>query len=229
MRRTEIRLPQNVFFQGKRVAKRSASVESSRRSGGRRLGVAGEVEEFEDFAAETEEVGAVAFAGTVEIYFYSAFHTPRTGGHDDDAVAHVDGFVDVMGDEDHGGAAGIPEAENFILHAHAGEGIESAEGFVEKKDFGMIDESAGEGDALSHAAGEMMGKGGGESFEADEPHEVIYFAALFAKDAAGDQASFDIAADSEPGEKIRILKDEAAFRAGAGDLFGANPEFAGVG
>ena len=81
---------------------------------------------------------------------------PGRGRHDDDAVAHVNRFVDVVGDEQHGGAARLPEAQHFILHAHAGKGVERAERFVEQQNFGMIDQGAGQRHALGHAAGEMV-------------------------------------------------------------------------
>jgi hypothetical protein len=58
-----------------------------------------------------------------------------------------------VGDEKHRGAARLPETEDFVLHAHASESIESAEGFVEEQNFWMIDEGASESDALGHAAG----------------------------------------------------------------------------
>ena len=81
---------------------------------------------------------------------------PGRGRHDDDAVAHVDRFVDVVGDEEHRRAARLPEPQHFVLHPHAGEGVERAERFVEQQDFGVIDQRAGERDALGHAAGEMV-------------------------------------------------------------------------
>ena len=82
-----------------------------------------------------------------------AIDSPGRRGHDDDAIAHVDCFVDVVGDEQHRGAALLPQAQHFILHPHAGEGVERAERFVEQENFGMIDECAGKRDALGHAAG----------------------------------------------------------------------------
>ena len=53
--------------------------------------------------------------------------------------------------------------KHFILHPHAGEGVERAERFIEQEDFGMIDQRPGEGGALGHAAGEMMRIGVGET------------------------------------------------------------------
>ena len=40
-----------------------------------------------------------------------------------------------MGDQEHGGAARLPESQHFVLHAHAGEGVERAERFVEQENF----------------------------------------------------------------------------------------------
>ena len=103
-----------------------------------------------------------AISGTINIHRDHPIHSTGTGGHDDDAVAHVDRFIDVVGDQEHRGAAGLPEAQHFVLHSHAREGIECAERFVEEENLGMIDQRARQGDALSHAAGKMVRKGVGE-------------------------------------------------------------------
>ena len=104
--------------------------------------MAGKMQVFEDFNSVAEEVGIVTFAGAIEINLDCALDASGAGAHNDNSVAHVDGFVDIVGDEDHGGAASFPKAKDFILHAHAGEGIESAEGFIEQKDLGVVDEGA---------------------------------------------------------------------------------------
>ena len=75
----------------------------------------------------------------------------------------------------------LPEAQHFILHPHAGEGVERAERFVEEKDFRMIDQRSRQGDALGHAAGKMMRISIGKCFEPDEAHEVVHFASFFAQ------------------------------------------------
>ncbi len=105
---------------------------------------------------------------------------PGRWRHDDDAVAHVNGFVDVMRNEQHGGPAGLPKAQDFILHPHAGEGVERAERFIEQKNFGMIDQGASQGDALRHAAGKMMRIGIGETLPSPQAHEFVHFMAFFA-------------------------------------------------
>ena len=75
------------------------------------------------------------------------------GGHDNDAVAHIDGFIDVVSNQEHGRAASLPEAQHLILHAHACEGVEGPQGLVEEKNFWMIDQRPRQSDPLGHAAG----------------------------------------------------------------------------
>ncbi|MNL86796.1 hypothetical protein D3C87_2156590 [compost metagenome] len=55
-----------------------------------------------------------------------------------------------------------------MLQAYAGEGVEGAEGFVEEQDLGLIDQRAGDGGALRHAAGKLMRVGVFEAFEVDQ-------------------------------------------------------------
>ena len=52
--------------------------------------------------------------------------------------------------------ARLPEAQHFVLHPHAGKGVERAKWFVEEKNLGMIDQGARQGDPLGHAAREMV-------------------------------------------------------------------------
>ena len=186
------------------------------------------MQQLQNLAAQAEKFCAVAQPRARERDGEDALDAAGARGHQHDAVAHVEGFVDVVRDEEHGGAAGLPEAEHFVLQAHAGEGVERAERFVEEQDFRMVDERAGEGHALGHAAGEMMGKGVGETFQSHEAHELVHLAALFVEHAAGDEAGLDIAAHGEPREKIRVLENEAALGARRGDGFGADPQLPGV-
>ncbi len=58
--------------------------------------------------------------------------------------------------------------------------------------------------------------------EADQPHELVDFIALFMQYAARDQSGLNIAANGQPREKVRILKNEAALRAGLSDRLGTD-------
>ena len=110
----------------------------------------------------------VAVAGARDVDFDHFADTAGVGIEHEDAVAEEDGFIEVVGDEDDGDVDIFPDVEEVGLHLAAGLGIEGAEGFVHEEDAGLIGESAGDGDALFHAAGELLGVGGFEFGEADE-------------------------------------------------------------
>jgi hypothetical protein len=52
---------------------------------------------------------------------------------------------------------------------------------------------------------------------------------FFAQNPASDEPSLDVAADAEPREEIRILKNQAAFLAWAGDRVRADQKFSRIG
>ena len=92
---------------------------------------AGEVEKFENVAAQTEEFRTATQTGSLECYRNRSFDAAGAWCHDDDAVAHIDGFIDVVSNQEHGRAASLPEAQHLILHAHARERIKRAQRLVQ--------------------------------------------------------------------------------------------------
>ncbi|MDB6171998.1 MAG: hypothetical protein JWL59_1309 [Chthoniobacteraceae bacterium] len=186
------------------------------------------MEQFKNLASQIEELRAVAVPWPIKFDNDHAFNPAGTRAHDDDSIAHVDRFIDVVGDQNHGGLARPPEAQNFILHPHPGKGIEGAERLIEEEEFWMIDQCPRKGHALGHAAGKMMGKRIGERFKSHQPHEFINFMPLFTEQTARDQTDFDIAPYGQPREKIRVLENKAALGVGGRDYFRADTQFAGV-
>src|SRR5438128_1883969 len=176
-----------------------------------------EVHRLQDVTAEAQEIRAAAVARPVHLYWNDLLDPTRTLRHDDDAVTHVDRFVDVMGDKEHRGAASLPETQHFILHTHAGKGVERAEWFVEQEHFGMVNHRPRERDALGHASREMMRKGISKRFQTHQAHEFIDLTAFLFQHTARDEAGFDVASHGEPRKKIRILKDKAPLCAWRGD------------
>jgi hypothetical protein len=85
---------------------------------------------------------------------------------DGDAVAHRQGLLLVVGDEDEGDADLALDRLEFDLHLLAQLEVEGAERFVEQQHPGAPDEGAGECDALTLTAGELGGAAGPEAFEA---------------------------------------------------------------
>ena len=82
-------------------------------------------------------------------------------------VADEDRLLDVVGDEQHGLALALPDAEQQFLHQRAGLVVERAERLVEQQDLGIVGERARDRGALLHAAGELLGKVIVEAAQAD--------------------------------------------------------------
>ena len=74
----------------------------------------------------------------------------------------------VVGDEEDGDALVAVEALQEVHDFVAGFGVEVAGGFVGEDEFGLVNESAGDGDALLLAAGELVGFVVAAVVEADE-------------------------------------------------------------
>ena len=93
------------------------------------------------------------------------------GTEHEDAVGEEDGFLDVVGDDEHrlGGEVGAaPQLEELAAEVLGGEDVEGGERLVHEERVGFDDERAGEADALAHAARELLGVRGLEAVEADE-------------------------------------------------------------
>lgn len=192
-------------------------------------GFAGEMQMFENFAAEAEKRIASAITWSREVDINLAIDSAGRLGHDEDPIAHVDRFINVVGDEQHCCAPILPKAQHFVLHAHPRECVERAEWFIEQENFGMIDECACKRDALGHAAGEMMRIRICKRFEPDQPHEFVHFISFFMQYSARNQADFNVAANRQPRKQIWILKNEAALRTRSDNFFVADKQLARIG
>jgi hypothetical protein len=133
----------------------------------------------------------------------------------DDAVADGDdavgvfGDVGLVGDEDDGVALGV----EFVEEGHdlvAGLGVEVAGGLVGEDDGGLVDQGAGDGDALALAAGELVWFVHHAGAEADGFEDV--FGAGGAGGGGGavvDKGKLDVVERGGAGEKVEGLEDEA--------------------
>ncbi len=139
--------------------------------GGQRGGLGvGLGEDLVDVVDELGEGGGFAVARVGEADLEVGADVAGVAAEDDDAVGEQDGFFDVVGDDEDGlGGDGLflPELEEFGAEVLGGENVEGAEGLVHEENFGLDHESAGEADALAHAAGELLGVGGLKAVEAD--------------------------------------------------------------
>src|SRR4051812_37463949 len=161
--------------------------------------------------AQTQEIRAAAVAWPVHLYRNDPLDPPGTRSHDHNAVTHVDRFINVMSNKQHGGAPRLPKVQHFILHTHTGKGIERSEWFVEQEYFGMVNHRPRECDPLGHAPREMVRKGISKRFQTYQAHEFIHLIAFLFQHTARDESGFDVAPDSEPGKKIRVLKNKTSL------------------
>ncbi len=74
-----------------------------------------------------------------------------------DPVAHLDGFVDVVGDEDDRLAQLLLESEELVLQTLPRDRVDSAERLVHQHDLGVGPQRPGDADALRLASGKLLG------------------------------------------------------------------------
>ena len=68
------------------------------------------MKQFEDVPAQTKKFRTAALTRAILEHGNGSFDPAGAGSHDNDAIAHVDGFVNVMRHQKHRGAARLPEA-----------------------------------------------------------------------------------------------------------------------
>src|SRR5260221_13605131 len=106
----------------------------------------------QDMVAQPQEGGIRAIAICEQVHRLDAGDAGGMRLHDDDAIAEIDRFIDIMGHENGGEPLMPRDALQLVLQTQAGEGIQGAQGFVEQQEARPVDQGAGNGDTLLHAA-----------------------------------------------------------------------------
>ena len=131
-------------------------------------------------------------------------------------MGHVDGLLDVVGDEEDAGFGLGPEGKDVVDDLAPGEGVERGEGLVEQQQLGAGDQGAGERGAHGHAAGELGGLEAGGLGQADAGEGGVGGLAGLCDRAPGEaQGQGDVGAGGEPGREGRSLEHHADL-AGSG-------------
>ena len=121
------------------------------------------------------------------------------------------GDVGLVGDDDDGVAFGL----EFIKEGHdldAGLGVEVAGGLVGQDDGWLIDQRAGNGDALALAAGELVRLVVHPGFEVDVAQGFSgAFQSFRGRSAVVDERQFDVMQGGGAGQQVEGLEDEADF------------------
>ena len=130
---------------------------------------------------------------------------PGTRRHHADAVGQQDRLVDVVGDEQHGGAERLPDVEQELLHGEPGLRVERAERLVHQQRARVHDQDAGDADALAHAARQLRRQGIGERLEPDQLHHVAGLVLVGrARQALHARPERDVVPDGQPREQRRL-------------------------
>ena len=145
----------------------------------------------------------------------------RAIGHQDDLVGQQNGFVDVMGNHEHGLRGGGADFEQLVLDHAAGEGVERAERFVQQQHLGLDGKGAGNADALLHAARQFRRFFVLRTGQTDQVDELLAVGAHFVAAPVG-PARFhregDILHHRQPRHQGMPLKHYTTIQAGAGHL-----------
>ena len=128
--------------------------------------------------------------------------------HDRDAVGHAQGLLLVVGDVDEGDAEPFLQPLQFDLHLAPELQVERAERLVQEEHFRLVDDGAGDGDALALPAGHLGRHAVFVSGELDEfqglSDRLADLRFLLSLDA---QAVADVRADVHMGKKGVVLED----------------------
>ena len=179
---------------------------------------------FQDVSAQSDDFGVVAVAGVGERDGEVGLDAGGAVADDEDAVGHQQGFFHVVGHEQGGEAAVLPDADQFALHLQPGQAVELAEWLVQDEQAGVVDQGPGQGGPLRHAAGDLVRVGGVEAFESHQVQRLVHAVAEPFQLAPGFEPERDVGADGAPGIERRVLEHEHAGRVGAGDWRGVGQD-----
>ncbi len=162
------------------------------------------------------KVRGLSVAGMGHVHFEVRMDVRGIAPEHDDAVGEDDGFFDVVSDDENRACGNFviePKLEEFTAKCFRGEDVKRGEWLVHEENFGLDDESAGNADALLHAAGKFLGVGGLETVEADRVDDAQRaFVALSGRHAAGFEGSLDVFDDRQPGKKRETLENDGDIR-----------------
>ena len=133
---------------------------------------------------------------------------PGPARQHDDPVGEAGGFLEIVRDVDARALLARPDREQVFHQQLARLRIERRQRLVEQQHGRPHDERAGDADALAHAAGELLGVGGGKLGEAGQgERRRDALAALGGAEAAVLQRQGDVGRHAAPGQQGEILED----------------------
>ena len=150
---------------------------------------------------------------------YSRSNASGARGHDEQAFAEEQGFFHAVGDEDDRLAGVAPQLQDQGLHLLPRQRVQRPQRLVHQDELRVVGEAAGQGDALLHAARQLVDRLVPEPLEADGVEQVLHPGGdLAGRCAAHLRAEADVLGDVQPLEQRALLEHHPALRRGGGDL-----------
>jgi len=179
-----------------------------------------------DPVAFLEVAGRIQVARSGKIDIDDFLDSGGTIAHDEDAIGELDGFLDIVRDEEDRFLFALPNAHEIGAHFQAGEKVERAERFVHIDDLRIGGERASDLDALTHSAGKLVRVGVFKTSQTDHAdiardRLVALALSLFA------QTEADVLMHVQPGKNAVLLKNENATRIGRDYGFSFDQDIAG--
>jgi hypothetical protein len=154
--------------------------------------------------------------------------------HDDDAVSEGDGLVDAVRHHEDGLGRRLvlPQVDELVLQAGAGERVQRAERLVKQQYAGTDRERPGDGRALLHAAGHLRGSLVLVLPQADRGEIALDDLVGYRPVAAGHRRPgrlANVGQKAEPGEQRVVLEHHRPIRPGTGHHLVIGHDAAAVG
>ncbi|MNC27147.1 hypothetical protein D3C75_753100 [compost metagenome] len=133
--------------------------------------------------------------------------------HHHHPVSQEDGFIQIMGHEQHGSFVALPDIQQHLLHMGPGEGIKRPEGLIQKQHLGVALQGSGNGHPLGHASGQLPGVCFFEACQPYQSDELIHplpDLGLLQRQIAG-----DVLLHRQPGKQPGLLENNPLLNAGA--------------
>ena len=168
---------------------------------------------------QLQEAGAhlgLLVAGVGDVDVHNVLDAAGAGAHDHHTLGQDDGLLHVVGDEEAGLLLLLPGVEQLLLQLGAGLGVQGAEGLIHQQHLGVDGIGPGDGHALLHAAGELLGIGLGEALQIHHLQILVGdLLGLLVALALELEAELHVLLHGEPGEQGVLLEHDAAVGAGA--------------
>ena len=130
-------------------------------------------------------------------------------GHQHDTVGQQQRLLQVVGHHQHRGAAGVPGAQQLVLHQAPGLCVQRRKRLVEQQQAWLQGQCPGQSDALAHAAGQCRRPVPGEFGQAHVGKQLLGApGGRFTVQPAVEQGDGNVFHRTHPREQVVLLEDQ---------------------